>query len=78
MDEKMKQALLDWCERHAKVLNDGFCETLDDLAVTIVTNTETPIDDGIVLTLKEPVIKILHEFLEKQIDKIDGIEGGGN
>ena len=76
MDVKMKQALLDWCERHAKVLNDGFCEALDDLAVTIVTNTETPIDDGIILTLKEPVIKTLHEFLEKQIDKIDGIEGG--
>lgn len=75
MEEKMKQALLEWCERHAKVLNDDFCEALDDLATTIVQATETPIDDTIVLAVKDPVLNALHEFLAEQIDKIDGVEG---
>ena len=75
MNEKMKQALLEWCERHAKVLNDEFCEALDDLATTIVKTTETPVDDTIVLAIKDPVLDTFHEFLAKQIDKIDGVEG---
>lgn len=75
MDEKMKTALLQWCEKHTKVLNDDFCEALEDLVETVVTTTETPIDDMIVLPIKEPVFNVLHEYLETQIDKIDGIEG---
>lgn len=75
MEDTMKQALLKWCERHAKVLNDEFCEAIDDLATTIVQATETPYDDTIVLAIKDPVLDALHEFLAKQIDKIDGVEG---
>ena len=33
--------LLQWFERHIKLLNDKFIETLDDLAATVVTNMET-------------------------------------
>lgn len=75
MDEKMKQALLQWCERHADKLDDWFIAALDDLAVTVVTNTETPIDDAIVLSVKEPVLDTLQEFLKTRIDKIDGVSG---
>ncbi len=75
MDEKMKKALLQWCERHADKLDDWFIDALDDLAVTVVTNTETPIDDGIVLAVKAPVLETLKEFIQKDIDKIDGVEG---
>lgn len=75
MNEKMKQALLQWCERHSDKLDDWFIDALDDLAVTVVTNTETPIDDAIVLAVKDPVLETLQEYLEKQIDKIDGVEG---
>lgn len=75
MDEKMKKALLQWCERYADKLDDWFIDALDDLAVTVVTNTETPIDDGIVLAVKAPVLETLKEFIQKGIDKIDGVEG---
>lgn len=75
MDDKMKGALLEWCEKHANVLNDDFCNALDDLLTVVVTNTETPIDDAIVLAVKDPAIKLLREFLAEQIDKIDGVEG---
>ena len=73
-NEKMKQALLEWCERHAAVLNDDFCNAVDDLVTTIVQTTETPIDDAIVLAVKTPALELLHEFLAEQIDKIDGVE----
>lgn len=75
MDDNMKQGLLEWCERHAKCLNDEFFNALDDLAVTVVTNTENTIDDVIVYAVKDKVIEICKEFLEKYIDKIDGVEG---
>ena len=68
MDEKMKTALLQWCERHADKLDDWFIAALDDLVTTVVTTSETPLDDAIVLPIKTPV-------LETQIDKIDGVEG---
>lgn len=72
MDEKMKQALLEWCEKHAGVLNNDFCDALDDLISTVVSTTETPIDDALVTPIKGPVIKMLREYLASQIDKIDG------
>lgn len=75
MDDKMRQALLEWCEKHANVLNNDFCNALDDLLTVVVTNTETPIDDAIVLAVKDPVIEQLRDFLADQIDKIDGVEG---
>ena len=75
MDDKMKTALLQWCERHADKLDDWFIFALDDLVTTFVTTSETPIDDAIVLPIKTPVLEILKEFLKTQIDKIDVVEG---
>lgn len=75
MDEKMKQALLQWCERHSDKLDDWFIDALDDLVTTVVKTSETPYDDALVLPIKTPVFETLNEFLKKQIDKIDGITG---
>lgn len=74
MDDKMKTALLSWCERHADRLDDWFIEALDDLITIVVTTTDTPIDDAIVLPIKKPVLETLDAFLKDQIDKIDGVE----
>lgn len=38
MDDKMKTALLQWCERHADKLDDWFIFALDDLVTTFVNN----------------------------------------
>lgn len=75
MNEKMEQALLQWCEKYANVLNDNFCNALDDLITTVVTTSETPYDDAIVLPIKTPIIEAINKFLKAQIDKIDGVEG---
>ena len=75
MDDKMKEALLQWCERHADKLDDWFIIALDDLVTTVVKTTETPLDDALVLPIKTPVFETLNEFLKSQIDKIDGVEG---
>lgn len=75
MDDKMKEALLQWCERHTDKLDGWFIGALDDLVTTVVTTSETPLDDAIVLPIKTPVLETLNEFLKKQIDKIDGVEG---
>lgn len=75
MDEKMKTALLQWCERHSDKLDDWFIAALDDLVTTVVKTSETPLDDAIVLPIKTPVLETLNEFLKTQIDKIDGVEG---
>lgn len=75
MDEEMKTALLQWCERYADKLDDWFVEALDDLVTTVVTTSKTKLDDAIVLPIKTPVFETLNEFLKNQIDKIDGVEG---
>ena len=72
MEEKMKTGLLQWCERHADRLDDWFVDALDDLITTVVTTSETPIDDAIILPIKDPVINTINGYLTKQIDKIDG------
>ena len=75
MEQEMKTALLQWCERHADKLDDWFIAALDDLVTTVVKTTETPLDDALVLPIKTPVFETLNEFLKTQIDKIDGVEG---
>lgn len=62
MDDKMKEALLQWCERHADKLDDWFINALDDLVTTVVTTTDTPIDDAIVLPIKTPVLETLNDL----------------
>lgn len=73
MNEKMKQALLECCERHTKVLSQDVIDFTYDLAETAIKNSETPIDDAFL-----PIITATKPLLEKAaanlVDKIDGIE----
>lgn len=74
MDDKMKQALLECCERNCEVLSPDVVAFMKDLTNTAITTSENKIDDMFV-----PIInmgfEVLDDFLAKQIDKIDGVEG---
>ena len=74
MNEEMKQALLECCERNVKVLSPDVVAFMKDLTNTAITTSENKIDD-----MFTPIInmgfEVLDEFLLKQADKIDGVEG---
>ena len=74
MDDKMKQALLECCERNVKVLSPDVVAFMKDLTNTAITTSENKIDDMFV-----PIInmgfEVLDDYLKSQIDKIDGVEG---
>lgn len=74
MNDKMKQALLECCERNCEVLSPDVVAFLQDLVNTAIETSENKIDDMFV-----PIInmgfEVLDDFLAKQIDKIDGVEG---
>ena len=74
MDEKMKQALLECCERNCEVLSPAVVAFMQDLVNTAIETSENKIDD-MFLPIINTGIGILDEFLTKQIDKIDGVEG---
>ena len=71
MDEKMKKALLDCCERNCKVISPDVVAFAKDLVNTAISTSENKIDD-----MFTPIInkgfEVLDEFLLKQVDKIDG------
>ena len=71
MNEEMKQALLECCERNVKVLSPDVVAFMKDLTNTAITTSENKIDD-----MFTPIInmgfEVLDEFLLKQADKIDG------
>ena len=71
MNDKMKQALLECCERNVKVLSPDVVAFMKDLANTAITTSENKVDD-----MFTPIInmgfEVLDEFLLKQADKIDG------
>lgn len=71
MEEAMKQALLECCERNVKVLSPDVVAFMKDLTNTAITTSENKIDD-----MFTPIInmgfEVLDEFLLKQADKIDG------
>ena len=71
MEEEMKQALLECCERNVKVLSPDVVAFMKDLTNTAITTSENKIDD-----MFTPIInmgfEVLDEFLLKQADKIDG------
>ena len=71
MDEKMKKALLDCCERNRKVISPDVVAFAKDLVNTAILTSENKIDD-----MFTPIInkgfEVLDEYLLKQIDKIDG------
>lgn len=74
MDEKMKQALLECCERNCEVLSPGVVAFMKDLTNTAIETSENKVDDMFV-----PIInmefEVLDDYLKSQIDKIDGVEG---
>ncbi len=76
MEETMKQALLECCERNCKVLSPEVVAFMKDLTNTAITTSENKIDD-----MFTPIInmgfEVLDEFLLEQIDKIDGAENNG-
>ena len=74
MDDKMKKALLACCERNSNVLSPDVVAFMKDLANTAIETSETKIDDTF-LPIINMSFDVLDEFLLKQVDKIDGVEG---
>lgn len=74
MDEKMKQALLECCERHTDVLSQGTIDFAYDLIETYIKATPNVIDDQFIglINSSKPVVE---SFVKKAVDKIDGVEG---
>ena len=74
MNDKMKQALLECCERNCEVLSPAVVAFMKDLTNTAIETSENKVDDMFV-----PIInmgfEVLDDFLANQIDKIDGVEG---
>ena len=74
MNDKMKQALLECCERNCEVLSPAVVAFLQDLVNTAIETSENKVDDMFV-----PIInmgfEVLDDYLKSQIDKIDGVEG---
>ena len=72
MDEKMKQAILECCERNTEVISPAVVAFAKDLVNTAISTSENKIDD-----MFTPIInmgfEVLDDFLNKQIDKIDGV-----
>ncbi len=74
MEDKMKQALLECCERNCEVLSPAVVAFMQDLVNTAIETSENKVDDMFV-----PIInmgfEVLDDFLANQINKIDGAEG---
>lgn len=74
MDEKMKQALLECCERNVEVISPAVVAFAKDIVNTAIETSDTKVDD-MFLPIINMGFEVLDEFLAKQIDKIDGVEG---
>ena len=74
MDDKMKQALLECCERNCEVISPAVVAFMKDIVNTAIETSETSIDD-MFLPIINMGFEVLDDFLAKQIDKIDGVEG---
>ena len=74
MNEEMKTALLECCERNAKVLSPDVVAFMKDLVNTAVDTSETKLDD-MALPIINKVFDVLDEYLLTLVDKIDGVEG---
>ena len=73
MNEKMKQALLECCERNCEVISPAVVAFMKDLTNTAIETSETKVDD-MFLPIINMGFEVLDEFLAEQIDKIDGVE----
>ena len=73
MDEKMKEALLECCERNCKVISPAVVAFAKDLVKTAIETSENKIDD-MFLGIINPAFELLDKFLLEQVEKIDGVE----
>ena len=74
MDEKMKQALLECCERNCEVLSPAVVAFMKDIVDTAIKTSDNKVDD-MFLPIIEVGFKVFDDFLAEQVDKIDGVEG---
>ena len=74
MDDKMKQALLECCERNSEVISPAVVAFMKDLTNTAIETSETKVDD-MFLPIINMGFEVLDDYLKSQIDKIDGVEG---
>lgn len=74
MDEKMKQALLECCERNCEVLSPAVVAFMKDVVDTAIKTSDNKVDD-MFLPIIEVGFKVFDDFLAEQVDKIDGVEG---
>lgn len=72
MNEEMKQALLECCERNCEVLTPAVLAFAKDLVNTAIKVSDTPIDD-IFLPIINKGFEVAEEFIAEQVDKIDGV-----
>lgn len=74
MDENIRQALLECCERHTDVLSKGTINFAYDLVNTYIEATPNKIDDQFtgLINSSKPIVE---NFVEELVDKIDGVEG---
>ena len=73
MDEKMKEALLECCERNCKVISPDVVAFAKDLVQTAIETSENKIDD-MFLGIINPAFELLDKFLLEQVEKINGAE----
>ena len=73
MNEKMKQALLECCERNCEVISPAVVAFMKDLTNTAIETSDTKVDD-MFLPIINMGFEVLDDFLAEQIDKIDGVE----
>ena len=74
MDDKMKQALLECCERNCEVISPAVVAFMKDIVNTTIETSETKVDD-MFLPIINMGFEVLDDYLKSQIDKIDGVEG---
>ncbi len=74
MNEEMKQALLECCERNCEVISPAVVSFAKDLVNTAIETSENKIDD-LFLPIINMGFEVMDEFMLKQVDKIDGEEG---
>lgn len=74
MDEKMKQALLECCEKNCEVLSPAVVAFMKDVVDTAIKTSDNKVDD-MFLPIIEVGFKVFDDFLAKQVDKIDGVKG---
>lgn len=72
MNEEMKQALLECCERNCEVLTPAVLAFAKDLVNTAIKVSDTPIDD-MFLPIINKGFEVAEEFIAEQVDKIDGV-----